>query len=332
MASLAEIVGQPRAILQLAAGYRSNRLHHAFLFEGPQSVGKASTARALASAINCQAPVARILEGLPFDDACGHCSACRRIAQGVHPDVISFDVSPKGLTERVRELLAPLAYAPHEAKERFVLIDPADDLAGAQGRAEAANALLKTLEEPPSRTRFVLITSQSRRLPVTLRSRCQTVRFAPLGRSEIVQLLVAQHGAEPDAANLAAQSAEGSLSAAIARLEVNETERGLEAAVTEYLSAIEDGDRLGILASAQRLGGDRQDALAAMHDAKRRVRDRIVLPKDQPQTFDLALWRALEQATQCLQGNVSPVLALEHAGLSISNLGAEHFAAVGANR
>ena len=319
MPSLSEIVGQSRAIAQLAAGLRAARLHHAFLFDGPSGVGKALVARALAQVLNCERPVERTLAGAQLGDACGRCTPCRKIAEDIHPDLISLDMTPKGLTDRVRDLQGPLGFAPHEAKERVVIIDPAEELAGAQGRAEAANALLKTLEEPPTRTLFVLITSQARRLPVTVRSRCQTVRFAPLASEEIVKILVDRHAADPEAARQAAARSEGSVSVALSALEegsaVEEQLRGVDA----FLEAMASGDRLAILAAAEELGGERTEAIAAVRLAERRVRARIV-ERGEAEILDLAIYRALREASQALVGNVAPVLALEHAGLMVAAL------------
>lgn len=299
-------------------------MHHAFLFEGPSGVGKATTARALAQAVNCERPIARRIGGETIETpiGCGVCGACHKIEQGIHPDVITFDMTPKGLTERVRELIAPLGFPPHEGKERVVILDPADDLAGAQQRAEAANALLKTLEEPPPRTRFVLVTAQPRRLPVTVRSRCQVVRFVPLATERIEELLIARHAVDAATARLAADAAQGSLGAAIAAIGQNETNEGLQAAVDDLLAAASRGDRLGVLAASQTLAADRDDAIAAMRIAAVRLRQRLLQPEEAQTALRLALWRTVQQTTESLIGNVAPQLALEHLGLVVSRLGA----------
>ena len=170
MPTFADIRGQDRAIAVLRAALGKGRLHHALLFAGPPGAGKRTTALALAAAINCE-----VAPG----EGCGTCSTCTRIADGFHPDVITL--AREGAAqivpiETVRaQVIAAVALAPHEARERVFLIDEANSLQPA-----AANALLKTLEEPPARTRFVLMTLAPDQLLPTIRSRCQRVGFAPL--------------------------------------------------------------------------------------------------------------------------------------------------------
>src|SRR5437868_11627245 len=112
MAGLQSVVGQPRALAVLRAALARAKLHHGYLFEGPQGAGKAETARALAMALNCERR---------DPDGCGTCNQCRKIESGTHPDVVWFDMTPKGLTERVRELLTTLGFRPHEGRARVVI-------------------------------------------------------------------------------------------------------------------------------------------------------------------------------------------------------------------
>ncbi len=144
---LADVLGhaQPRALLLRAVVARS--VPQSLLFDGPDGVGKRTTALALASAINCQHPD---IDG----DACGGCSSCRRIARAQHPDVVSLVPNEKGTitVEMAREVIGQASYRPFEARRRVVVIDEADRLQPA-----AQNALLKTLEEPPPSSMFVLV-------------------------------------------------------------------------------------------------------------------------------------------------------------------------------
>src|SRR5687767_8469187 len=136
---LAAILGQKRVIDILRTAIAARKVHHAYLFEGPVGVGKATCARALAMALNCERdPV----------DGCGTCESCAKIEAGLHPDFVIFDMTQKGLTERVRELVGVVGFRPHEGRARVVVMDPADALEGPQGVAQPANVLLKTLEEP----------------------------------------------------------------------------------------------------------------------------------------------------------------------------------------
>jgi DNA polymerase-3 subunit delta' len=154
------------AILRAAIG--GGRVHHAYLFTGPPGAGKRDAALGLASALNClEAP----------GEGCDRCGACDRIAQGLHPDVVTM--AREGAAqiipiETVREVITRTALPPHEARVRVFIVDEATALQGA-----AANAMLKTLEEPPRSTMFILSTVAPDQLLPTIRSRCQRVSFAP---------------------------------------------------------------------------------------------------------------------------------------------------------
>jgi DNA polymerase III delta' subunit len=165
---LGDIQGQERVLAILRAAMAGERVHHAYLFTGPAGAGKRDTALALASALNClEAP----------GEGCDRCAACDRIAHGLHPDVVTM--AREGAAqivpiETVRDVITRTALPPHEARVRVFLVDEANALQGA-----AANALLKTLEEPPRRTMFILSTVAPDQLLPTIRSRCQRVAFAP---------------------------------------------------------------------------------------------------------------------------------------------------------
>ena len=171
---LADIRGQDRAIARLRAALAAGRVHHAYLFTGPPGAGKRATALALASALNClRAP----------GEGCDDCDACARIAAGIHPDVVTLEREGAAQIvpiESVRnQVIARVGFPPHEAKVRVFLIDEASALQPA-----AANSLLKTLEEPPARTMFVLGTVAPDQLLPTIRSRCQRVAFGPVAGAE----------------------------------------------------------------------------------------------------------------------------------------------------
>lgn len=164
---LSSVHGQDRVIALLRRAFERSRMPHAYLFSGPRGAPLVETALALAGALNCQT---RPGEG------CGQCVSCGKIAGGIHPDVVTLVREGAGQIvpiENVRnQVIARLGLPPHEADVRVFIIEEATAMA-----PPAANALLKTLEEPPARTMFVLCTVAPEQLLPTIRSRCQRVRF-----------------------------------------------------------------------------------------------------------------------------------------------------------
>ena len=176
----------------------SGRLHHCLLFEGPAGIGKAAAAQELALFLNCT--------GGDGGGArpCGACWSCRAIAGRSHPDVVTLSLDPERTAPvisvaQVRALLGELTVQPHSARRRMIVVDPADALT-----VESANALLKTLEEPPKDTGFVLVSALPDTLLPTIRSRCQRVRFRPVAEAAVVAWLVGLGHAADVAAEAAA--------------------------------------------------------------------------------------------------------------------------------
>jgi len=204
---LAEVLGhaQPRALLLRAVSARS--VPQSLLFDGPDGVGKRTMALALAAAINCQQPG---VDG----DGCGACSSCRRVARAQHPDIVSLVPNEKGTitVEMARDIIGQASYRPFEARRRVVIIDDADTL-----QPSAQNALLKTLEEPPPSSMFVLVTARPDSLLETVRSRCPRIRFGRLGPADLAQVLITRCGVKAaNAAGLAAIG-DGRVSRALAQ-------------------------------------------------------------------------------------------------------------------
>ncbi|UCE17409.1 MAG: DNA polymerase III subunit delta' [Gemmatimonadota bacterium] len=216
-----EIIGQKRVKEILAASAHKNRIPHAFLFYGPEGVGKDAMACALAKHLNCS------------DPPCHTCSSCLKISKGQHPDVKMLFPHPSSLKpeeigalirekaqqpygkatftkqasisiETVRELQRTLPYRPYEGTYKVVIMSDADKMT-----IEAANALLKTLEEPPAATLLILTTGRPHALLPTIVSRCQKVRFDPLKDEEVEKVLIEKHEADPAKARFASRLAAG---------------------------------------------------------------------------------------------------------------------------
>jgi DNA polymerase-3 subunit delta' len=179
-----DIAGHKRLVALLARSVGEDALPPSLIFAGPRGVGKRATAVAVAQALNCLAPIKSEVRG-PLDlflDACGTCGACLRIARGVHPDVVVLEPGDTGSirVDEVREVIGRTAYRPFEGRRRVVIVDEADALVDS-----AQNALLKTLEEPPPSSVFILITTRPDALLPTVQSRCPRLRFPSVGREEI---------------------------------------------------------------------------------------------------------------------------------------------------
>ncbi|HTU02607.1 MAG TPA: DNA polymerase III subunit delta' [Candidatus Sulfotelmatobacter sp.] len=248
-----EIRGQARAVAQLRQAWAGGRLAQAYCFIGPAGVGRRRTALALAQAVNCLAPTA----GDEGPDACGECRACRRIAAGRHPDVALVGPEDKSVItiDQIRAVSAGAALKPHEAARKVWILDPADAM-----QEPAANAFLKTLEEPAGASLFVLLVTLPDSLLPTVRSRCQEVRFGLLPEADLAALLLAA-GRTPAEAEAAAALAGGSAERALA-LEPGEYQELEGRVVGEVWEAL--GSLLPTLEQAERLAKDRAGLEAAL--------------------------------------------------------------------
>jgi DNA polymerase-3 subunit delta' len=230
--SLSTFIGNARIVEILKRAFRQNRLPHAMIFAGPEGVGKCSLALLMAQYVNCLSP--------GDSGACGACSACKRImaviecrhlecesakAEGFcgtcptcrlrtrrHPDIQLIEPIKTTISiDQVRELIRETAFQPLEARYRVIILDPAEQM-----RPEAHNSLLKTLEEPPSRTIIILVTTNPYILLETIRSRSRLLQFGAIPQAQIERYLMVHEGKGAEEARLAAVFSGGCLAAALA--------------------------------------------------------------------------------------------------------------------
>jgi len=256
-----KIVGQDQAVDYLRRSAASNRLAHALLFVGPPGVGKRLVAQSLALTLFCERFPETALE------ACGECRSCRMMLAATHPDYLTL-ACPEGKSELPIELLVgsrenrgreglchDLALRPMAARRRVAVIDDADRMS-----TECANALLKTLEEPPSYAVIILIAADSAAVLPTIRSRCQMVRFAPLETALVAQLVTELEWAQsPDEAQAAARLSGGSL--VVAQQVLDPELRAVRSALFEELSRNNFRPQTLaqiVLGALDRLGGETQ--------------------------------------------------------------------------
>jgi len=203
--SFKEIIGQENAAVFLRQVIANDRIASAYLFAGIQGIGKTTTAMAFALLLNCMGPV----DG----DGCGKCPSCKKIIAGNHPDLMVIEPDQEKKTigiNQIREINRSLAFSPVLGQYRITIIDPAEGMT-----PEAANAFLKTLEEPPSGNIFILNVKEPGELLPTIVSRCQKVPFKPLPTEKIVQWLTRERTLDREEAKILAGLSEGSLGKAL---------------------------------------------------------------------------------------------------------------------
>jgi DNA polymerase-3 subunit delta' len=259
------ILGQGRALTALRRAVESGRVPHAYLFVGPRGVGKYSTALEFAATLQC------------LDEAqrpCGVCRSCKLVAKGDHPDLFQPKRSGSKLTKNANagsketgflgDIVPMLGYAPVLSAWKVVILDDAHQLTDT-----AANFLLKTLEEPPSRTIFILVTHAEHLLLDTVRSRCRRLRFAPLTKETLVGILTSR-GVDEEQARAVAPLAEGSAGVALELLDGGQLE----------LAALFDGLLAALKAGRAAEGQDPVTALFAAAGKGRTERQMVELLVD----------------------------------------------------
>lgn len=202
-----DLLGQDALVQTLTNAIKNNRLHHAYMLTGIRGVGKTTTARIIAKALNCTGLDGK---GGPTPHPCGVCENCKAIASDRHMDVIELDAASRTGVDDIREILDGVRYKPTVSRYKIYIIDEVHMLS-----KNAFNALLKTLEEPPAHVKFIFATTEIRKVPVTILSRCQRFDLQRLGIEDLLKLyhkIVASEGikADEEALHIMAKAADGS--------------------------------------------------------------------------------------------------------------------------
>lgn len=316
--SFSEILGQATALDTLKRALQSGKVHHAYRFEGPEGVGKEKAAFALAQCLECTQPIGIL--------GCGSCSACQRVVTlseesprvPKHPDVVllerglypaaalgtdSAETSTINLPQIRKLVHSRIGFPPHEGRAIVFIIRRADEL-----NIHAANALLKTLEEPPDRTHFILLTSRPNRLLDTIRSRTLPLRFTPLS-DEALGTILDRHGASRAVIPLASGSASLALELA------DEEKLSIkEAFVATLMASLQAHDLATALSTFDLKGNDRLDlrdqlGWFAQHlaaDARNRIAEDPHEAERSARLYPVVLATMTE-----LERNANPTLALE---------------------
>jgi DNA polymerase-3 subunit gamma/tau len=326
--SFRDVIGQEHVCRTLQNAVRQGRVAHAYLFCGPRGTGKTSTARILAKAINC--PDSQ--DGEP----CNTCTSCRSTTAGISMDVIEMDAASHRGIEEIRDLNQKVCFAPTAGKSRLFIIDEVHMLTG-----EAFNALLKTLEEPPRHTIFILATTEAHKVPLTIVSRCQRFDFRRLSRDVIndhLRRVAGEKGwqIDDDALELLSRHAGGALRDALGLLEQAASFTGgaisridLETLIgaispeslRSLLAAAMTGDASSLLQQLDELSARGCEPRQVLYQLIDLVRDRLFAAATPgPERNGYAnLLRGLAAAEADLKGNSRPDLVLELALVRFSD-------------
>jgi DNA polymerase III subunit delta' len=306
------IIGHKSIVSLLRRASASGRLSHAYLFDGIDSQGMMDTALALVESIFCAS-----------GGGCGECPACRNVASGRHPDL--HLLQPDGTfikIDQIRELQKEISFRPYEARKKACIIEDADRMNPA-----AANAFLKTLEEPPGEALLILLTSHAEGMLPTIISRCQHIRFRPLPM-EIITAHLREGGAEEEPARIAAALAGGSMIRA--REIVDGDWLQVRKQLLERVVRLSTGDIAPLFSAAEEYTSNKEGALAVIdilklfwrdsllvHEGIEEITNGDLLPLVRETNRHCSLESVMEKlerishARQALLRNVNPRLAME---------------------
>ncbi|MFZ2112522.1 MAG: DNA polymerase III subunit gamma/tau [Solirubrobacteraceae bacterium] len=333
--SFADVVGQEPVVRTLRHAVERGNVHHAYLFVGSRGTGKTSMAKILASCLNC--------ERGPTIDPCGQCDSCRSIASATSLDVIEMDAASNNSVDDIRELRESVVFAPVSGRHKVYILDEAHMLSQA-----AWNAFLKTLEEPPPHTVFVLATTEAAKVPATVVDRCHRFDFHRPTVEQIASVLSRAAVSEsieipPEAVAAIARSATGSFRDALGTLEQLVTYSGTQIELVDVLAvlgvadeqllsdafdAVQSGDARAALHAVARCAEGGRDAGSFTRDLEARARDLLVVQTLGEVPSELSLTpeideRLRDQAQRVGLAEVVRVLDLLGAALEATRAGAD---------